>query len=237
MPITSPKTKLNPHDTIVIILAATKTPRMGNHGAKINITMPNNRTLLQNQLEFVYKNLPVIPSNVFVTIGYDADRAIIRRPPDIKYIENNQWQQTGETEELRLVLNCCNPEKVLIVTGDIFFGNVHIPVNYSESWTTSLNDINDLYQIGVKAEDGFLNMFSFSFDSKFLGLVNLVGDELQSFRKLITREKNKLALWELLEEYIKSGNKLKNIDITTNKIIKINTTKDVNLIRNKAGIL
>ena len=235
MPISSPKRKnLKQENLIVVILGAGRGSKMGNYGAKLNIVLPNNHTLLQHQLEIIHKQLN--PSEIFVTIGYDADRMITKKPPGVRFLENNRWGETGEVEELRLVLNCCNPDRLLIMTGDIY-SSINLSLDYSKSFSTSVFLGEDLNQIGVKSEDGLLSLFSFSFSSKFLGVVNLVGNELEYLRKLVSRERSKFALWELLEDYVKAGYKLKNIEFNTHKILKINSTRDLGIIRKSAGVL
>jgi hypothetical protein len=235
MPITSTKRKLNKNENLVVaILGATKAPRMGNFGAKLNIVMPDNQTLLHHQINFVQKQWS--PTEIYVSVGYDADRVIAKRPPGIRFIENNKWDETGEVEELRLILNCCNPDKLVIVCGDIYVSGVIIP-STTDSFSLSLTNQDDLNQIGTKNENEFLNMFSFAFPTKFLGLIQLCGNELIYIRKLINRERSKFALWELLDDYVKQGYKLKGIELNTHKVIKIATAKDLGIIRNSAGIL
>lgn len=234
MPITSTKRKAKPENTIVAILGASKAPRMGNYGAKLSIGMPDNQTLLHHELNFAQRVWS--PSEVYVSIGYDADRVLAKRPPGVRFIENNRWEDTGEVEELRLILNCCNPEKLIIVLGDIYISNVGVIPNVAESYSLSLEG-DDVNQIGVKDEEGHLSLFSFLFTSKFLGIVQLSGVELGLIRKLINRERSKFALWELLDCYVKQGYKLKNIELNSRKIIKISTSKDLGIIRNSGGLL
>lgn len=235
MPITTTKCKFGKNEnTVVVILGATKASRMGNFGAKLGIVMPDNQTLLHHEIDFVQHIWN--PSEIYISIGYDADRVISKRPSGIRFIENNRWEETGEVEELRLILNCCNPDKLIIMCGDIYLSNYGVLPQICESYSLSMNG-NDINQIGIKQENGYLNMFSFSFNSKFLGIVQLLGNELSFFRKLISRDRNKLALWELIEIYIKQGYKLKNIELNTKKLVKINTVKDLSFIRNCGGIL
>lgn len=235
MPITSTKRKVSKNDNVVVaILGASKAPRMGNYGAKLSIGMPDNQTLLHHELGFVQRIWS--PSEVYVSVGYDADRVLAKRPPGVRFIENNRWEDTGEVEELRLILNCCNPEKLIIILGDIYISNVGVIPNVAESYSLSLEG-DDVNQIGVKDEDGHLNLFSFLFTSKFLGIVQLSGVELGLIRKLINRERSKFALWELLDCYVKQGYKLKNIELNSRKIIKISTSKDLGIIRNSGGLL
>lgn len=236
MPITQIKRiKNNKSENLVVaILGATKASRMGNFGAKLNIIMPDNQTLLHHQIDFI--NNRWNPTEIYISVGYDADRIISKRPPGVRMVENNKWDETGEVEELRLILNCCNPDKLVIVCGDIYVSGAVIPTE-QESFSLSLANQNDLNQIGTQNENNFINMFSFSFSSKFLGLIQLCGNELIYIRKLINRERSKFALWELFDDYVKHGYKLKGIELTTHKIIKITTSKDLGIIRNSAGML
>lgn len=234
MSVTVTKRKISKEqETTVIILGGGRSPRMGNYGAKLSIVLPNNHTLLQHQVDLV--NKLVQNSDIYTTIGYDADRVIAKRPNNVKLIENGKWDNTGEVEEIRLILNCTNLERLLILTGDIY--TTQIPdLNLNESFCTSIKS-EDNEQVGLKCEDNYINLFSFSFNDKFLGMVNLVGNELAYIRKFINREYAKLALWELIEEYTKAGYKIKNQELNSHKTVKINTSKDLNKIKAGGGIL
>ena len=231
MSITSvKKPKVSSNERVVVaILGAQQSPRMRNYGTRLNIVMPDGKILLQHQLEHIMRAWA--PTETFVTLGYDSQKIIEKRPANTRLLENLSWETTGESEELRLVLNCSEPERLYIICGDIFLGNYSLDLPKNESWTLS-NRITDDYQIGVYSENNYVNSFSFSFPNKFLGIFHLMGNELYLFQKLLNRDLSKLALWELLEEYVKSGFKLKNIELNTNQIIKILSQKELGIIRN-----
>lgn len=219
---------------MVALLGATRGTRMGNYGAKFNMVLPNNQTLLQHQIDVINRSWG--PSEIMISVGYDAERVISKKPQNSRIIENNRWQETGEVEELRLILNACEPEHLIIFVGDVYASSTNfgtIPI--TESWSLSLLG-SDIGQIGVKEENGCIDLFSFSFNSKFLGILNFCKNELVGLRKLINRERSKFALWELIEEYSKL-NKLKNIELNSHKILKISTAKDLGIIRNSMGTL
>lgn len=216
------------------LLGATRGTRMGNYGAKFNMVLPNNQTLLQHQIDVINRSWG--PSEIMISVGYDAERVISKKPQHSRIIENNRWQETGEVEELRLILNACEPEHLIIFVGDIYASSTNFgTMSLQDSWSLSLVG-TDINQIGVKEENGYLDLFSFSFNSKFLGILNFCKSELAVLRKLINRERSKFALWELIEEYSKL-NKLKNIELNTHKILKISTSKDLSTIRNSMGSL
>jgi len=235
MPITSAKKKGERKENLVVaLLGATRGSRMGNYGAKFNIVLPNGQTLLHHQVDLINRSWG--PSEILISAGYDADRVIAKKPQHTRIVENNRWQETGEVEELRLILNCCEPEHLIIFCGDVFASSMNLgTISIGQSWSLSLSG-NDVDQIGIKEENGYLDMFSFSFTSKFLGVLNFTYNDLILLRKFINREHSKFALWELIDNYIKEY-KLKNINMDTHKIIKLNTAKDLGLIRNSMGNL
>lgn len=218
---------------IVAIIGGQRSHRMRNFGTKSNIVLPDGKTLLQHQIELV--NRTWSPTEILVSAGYDADKIIGKRN-GFRVIENTSWESCGEVEELRLILNCCDFDRLYVMSGDIFISGNLLSELPKDSWTLS-NYGEDDQLVGSVSENGFLTMFSFSFTQKFLGVLHLVGNELYLLRKMINRERSKFALWELIEDYTKSGFKIKSVELNTGKVVKMVSAYDLSIIRKSFGVL
>lgn len=215
----------------LIILGGSHNPRLRNMGPKPTIQLPDSRYLLQHQLD-ILKRL-FIPSEIILTVGYEADR-IIEKKFDVRIIENQRYQDTGEVEELRLALNAVSCDRALIISGDIFakIGLIR-ELNPNTSWCVGVDATDDRTEIGFQDTE-FIDGFSYTYDSKFIGMLNLGHEELFYLKKILTRDKAKIALWELVEELIKRDVKLKGIH--SKELLKLNSLKDLQRLKTTIGI-
>ena len=221
--VTKAKKEHNQQKLVAVVLGAGHNPRLRNCGAKACLIMPDSRYLLQHQMEVLKK---YNPSEIYLTIGYDSDR-ILDRKFDVRHIENQLWDVTGEAEELRLVLNASQAERMLILTGDLFLKDWIQGEN--SSWCLCHNGTDRKEEMGFLDEGDRITHFSYMYETKFSGLVMLEHTELQILKKTLNKSKAKFFLWEIIEDLIKLGLTFKAVH--TNKAVKLNGINDLNKLK------
>ena len=213
----------------VLILGSSHNTRLRNCGAKSCLVMPDSRYLINHQLDIIKR---YNPQEIFMTIGYDADR-VIERNFGLKLIENQIYKETGEAEDLRLFFNLHTPERLLIVSGDLYLRLAIVgDTQYTGSWCVGSDGTDNKDEIGFSSEFDIINGFSYIFRSKFSGLIMLEGLELELMKRYLNRETTRCATWEILEGIIKKGASIKPIHVPTNRLVKLHGIRDLNSLKN-----
>lgn len=212
----------------VLILGASHNPRLRNCGAKACLVMPDSRCLLHHQLEIIKR---YNPTEIYMTVGYDADRVIERRF-DVRLIENQKYEETGEANDLRLFFNLCKAERLLILSGDLYLKLAIIhETPYNGSWSIGTYGTDNKEEVGFSWENERITDFSYSFNTKFSGFTLLEQNELELMRRNLGRDSSKFAVWEILETIVKKGANIRPIKVT-NKVLKLNGIRDLNVLKN-----
>lgn len=105
----------------IVIPAASVGPKMKGHGAKSLISLPNEETVLGRQLRLLRKRWPDTP--IYVGIGFEGEKLRGRfRAARLHWVDCPEHEKTGVAETVRLALAQAPPGPVLVVFGDLVFG-------------------------------------------------------------------------------------------------------------------
>lgn len=225
--VTKAKKAIQSQPITALILGSGHNPRLRNCGAKACLVMPDSRYLLNHQLDIIKR----FTSDIYMTIGYDADR-VIERKFELRLIENQRYEETGEAEDLRLFFNLCKPERLLVLSGDLYLRmSILSDVTCNGSWGIACDGTDNKEEIGINSEFNKITDFSYSFSKKLSGLFMLEHSELELMRRLLNRESEKLAFWEVLEIMVKKGANIKPIHVSANRLVKLNGIRDLNFLK------
>jgi choline kinase len=228
---TRPQNK-NLTDITIIILAANICYGMKSYGPKTLLTIHDQVTLLEYQIDLLNTVFP--NSDIILVVGFLADKIIKKRPPNVRIIENQLYETTNEIEQVRLALNCALTNNVLIIKDNVIF-NVdtlkEIEPNKSCIIYDSQNKI-DKSDVGVTIVDNCATIFSYDLPTKWGHVVYLCNKDLSIFKNYCSnRNYSKMYLFEVLNMLLHKIGKIQAIEPKNMEIVKIDTSRDLEKIR------
>ena len=212
----------------VIIPVAGMGHRMKSYGPKCLFPTSKNRTILERTLTNVKKVFPY--SEIIVIVGFEADKIIKTLPSYVRVVENQLYEQTNIVESLRLALNNCIHDNVLIIHGDLIF-NIYTLNDITSEGSCAIVDTQDRFgnnEIGVNIFDNKITNFSYGLSSKWAQIIYLTGNELDSFKNLCSqRDKNKMYMFEILNMVIDQKGSIQAREPKGMQIVEIDSLKDL----------
>lgn len=167
----------------VIVMSGQWNYRMKSYGPKALIPV-NDRPAVLQQIDVIRSVYP--RAEIYITVGYEADKVIRIIPPFVRIVEN-QKDEANEVEELRLALNCCTANRILIINGDIIFNSSTIQdINQDNSLiVVDTRSQMPKSQIGVTIADGKATILNHTIkNNKWCEAIYLTGTDLSHFRKI-----------------------------------------------------
>lgn len=107
-----------------VILAAGFGMRMNNSKPKALIDLKGGKTILDYQIERLFKYVPV--DNVFLVVGYKKE-LIMEQHPELTFIYNEEYSKTNTAKSLLRALNKVKSGDVLWLNGDVIFDEKVVP--------------------------------------------------------------------------------------------------------------
>lgn len=215
----------------VLLLCAGMGYRTKSYGVKSLIPTSHNKPLIQHQIDCLrsqYVNIEIVS-----VVGYEADKIFKKKIKGCRFIENLNFETTGDYEQIRLGLNNIENDKVLIVNSDIYFNHGStddLLQNFSYIQTTK--NTNSKLEIGVNDDDGDLSILSYGLNNKYWTEFAFFNEpELLKLKDVVfDRAKSKLLFMEAINEVINKGGEFKtrtNNDTSLFKIETINEIKEI----------
>jgi choline kinase len=211
-----------------IIPAAGPGRRMKSYGPKALITLRNEQTVIQRQLQIINRLYPA--AEVIVVLGFEADRVKKELPPHVKVVENHIYEETNVAYSIHLGLLAATHKNVLIVYGDLVFNDATLKgLTFAES--TAIIDSKERFEkseVGVTIVDGYISRMSYGLPMKWAQIVYLTGHELHLFKMQIhMRTSRKFFGFEVLNKMLDYSGYLKAIEPEKMQIAEIDTSKDI----------
>lgn len=200
----------------IVILAGSLGYREKSRGPRI-LQEHNGVTVLDMQVNTIRHTFP--KTHISVTTGFQADKIIRARPDNVSIVENQLWETLNTVEEIRLYLNSVPASRVLFIDGPIYFTTHAIQIVAEPSVFYYQN--KDDKEVGLRIDNGQVTHFSYGLEDKWSGLVYLEGKSLDIFKKICTRENNKLCLFEALNMLLEKNITLCGITSNKKEIVKL----------------
>lgn len=208
--------ELDQEPLYVVILAGSLGYREKSKGPRI-LQTHNNKSILDIQISTIKHVYP--KANISITTGFESDKIIRAKPPNVSVIENQLWEELNTVEEIRLYLNSVSASRVLFIDGPIYFTNTAIQITSKPSVYYYYNETDN--EVGLRLDDGYVTHFSYGLPHKWAGLVYLEGKSLDIYKKICTRENNKLCMFETLNLLIDKNIKLAGITSGKSNTIRL----------------
>ncbi len=219
----------NKHDLSIIILGAMIGYRMKSYGPKSLITLSTGETILDRQLAVI--NQAYSGCEIILTIGFEADKMIKKCPPGIRLVENQLYETTNILEEIRLGINNCVNDNILLIQGDVVFNLETIDKITLEDSSAAVVDYKNCEleeDVGVTVIDDKISIFSHGISPRFGNIVYITGKEFKFMKSVVgDRDKNKLYLFEALNLVLEKRGSLRAYNPNKMVIKTISSTKDI----------
>lgn len=212
----------------IIIPCAGKSSRFQN-GQKVLVEI-NNRPLILRQLDVLRKVFP--QADYVVIVGYEGDKVRSILPPWVRIIENENYETTNVARSLALGIQATLCDNLLVCYGDLVFNTdifAHFPLK--ESSVLIQSQARRTYEVGVSIEEGCVSNFSYGLESIWAHIMFLTGWEKRRFAKLTLEAHRKSFGFEVLNELLSKGGRLKAVAPTCLKLAEIDTPADLKQAR------
>ena len=176
----------------------------------------NGESILEHQVKTILGAFP--EAHISVTTGFQSDR-ILKNRPRIGVIENQLFEDTGPLEEMRLFLNTVFPSRLLIIDGAIYFN--HLAIKITDYSSVLEYDNSDDKDISIQSSGDNLEWLCFGRDKKWAGIAYLDGMALESFKKTVKRENNKLSIHEGINKVLADNIPIKVVRNAQAEIYKL----------------
>lgn len=212
----------------VIIPAAGMGHRMKSYGPKCLLPANNKDTILQKIVKNIQREYPY--SDIVVVTGFESEKVIKSLPHNIRIVENNDYETTNTVESIRVGINACATDNVLIVYGDLVF-NVYSIRNITSNGSCAIIDSKSQFkneEVGVTVVDDKVTRFAYGLQKKWSQIAFFENEEFKMLKDLCSdKRKNKLYPFELFNFMIGKGCTIKSIEPKGMIIKEIDSLKDL----------
>jgi choline kinase len=236
--ITTPIAEVRQKEDLVtfVLLAENYGYRMKSRGA-LSLVEVKGKTLLEIQMQAIGAFFPNF--EIILCCGYDSKNVykFIKnkiRKPEIRIVENQVYENSNCCETARIALNNTLNDKIVIMSGGLLITPEHLKsINTSNTCILSQSELkSDEFQVGVIEDKGVVQNMCLGIKQRsWLDFLYLNGEkDIEDFYNVISSIdfKNRF-LFEAINQMIKT-NTVENVDVDTNKTIKINSIKSLKRI-------
>ena len=178
----------------VIIPIAGIGHRMKSYGPKCLLPVNNKETIIQKSITTIKTVYPY--AEIIVVVGFEADKVIKSIPNGIRIIENQIYENTNVVESIRLALNCCINNNVMIVYGDLIY-NCETIESMTSNGSCVIIDSKGRFrpeEVGVTVVDNLVTNFAYGLNIKWSHIIYMEEKEYNIFKILCSnRRKNKIS--------------------------------------------
>lgn len=217
----------------VVILAAGLDKRFIKFKPRLT-QLVNNESLISRHVTTFSKTKKC--GEIVVVVGANKE-AIARELPysDIKVIENTKFHEYHESYSIKLGLDNCTNNEVLIVYGDYYYDNLLLnKINNTSQYSKIFIDVGDTLRsdgVGVSWTKEKVQNLGFEFKDKWSGLVLLKRKELGILRQVLQDETNYYYCGhEILNKVIADHGKFIP-EVTSDEAFEIDTKRDYDKLR------
>lgn len=183
-----------------IILAAGIGRNMKGVGCK-SLLKINGSYLIDIQISTILKNDE--KADIIIVGGFEYQKLlnhIGNSKRDIRIVYNHQFDTTGQSESLKIGINCCRKSNLTVIHGDILFkdNSICFP-NKKNSWMTISDKVNN-NAVGTIIQDGLIENISYGIDNKWGQIVYFPESKFQEVKRIINSTKGNRLTYEIINK-------------------------------------
>ena len=217
-------------DISVVILSAGAGLRIRSNEPRSLIKIKD-KTLINHQIEAVYNSFKAC--EIIGVFGIHIDKIIKKVDSRIRVVENQLYEDTNNSESMRLGLNNALFENVIFIHGDIYFDSTLLKdANYNKSFLVlDTNNDMDEKEVGATVNEKHVSILSYGLSKKWCQIFYLTGRELKILKNIFSKFKTqdkKMLSFELLNKVIENGGSFNFYEKKGSRVVEIDCIKDLN---------
>ena len=219
----------NKNDMTIIILSAGIGGRIKSNEPRSLIKI-GTKTLIEHQIDVINNNIDNL--EIIGVFGYAIEKIIKKISGKLRVVENQVYNETNNSESLRLAVNNTNKKNILFFHGDLYFNDkVLSNLNFKKSFLLVDNKgmINPK-EIGVTIQNNKATMLSYGLPTKWCQLAFITGKELKILKNILYKlqgSQKKLLSFEIINKMISMGANFECYEPKDMSIIEIDCIKDL----------
>jgi hypothetical protein len=214
-----------------ILLVSDITRGMKSVGSKALLQINKTHTIIECQIQYLkrYYN----PINIYICTGFEHEKIIktTSKYKNIHYIYNDHYEAENQVGSLVHCLKTTNITNTIVINnGVLLLDKIPINKNTATIFVTSKLPKTQ-FDIGSSSETDIKYLF-YDLPNKWLECMTLNKDSIQAILSISEKiPYKKLFLFEMINMLIEHGTILQTTKIDKNLPIKINSIKDLNIVK------
>lgn len=174
-------------------------------------------TLLDAQVNSVLSAFP--NADILYIAGHDINRIVYYRPPNLRIVENTNYRSCGETEDIRLAINCSITDKLILMKNNVLFNSqIFRLLKIDRSSLLTGEKVKEKDILGAIHHNSKLENISFGNGDSFYNVGCFFGKELQLLKKFCNNSHNRnMFMFEAVNYLISRGGYVKTVS-TSDKV-------------------
>jgi hypothetical protein len=211
-----------------VILSSIANDRMKTMPPVSLMMVDRQHTVLDVQIEAIRTVFP--KCEIALVVGHDAQQVIDKKPNYVRVIENVNHETLGEVEELRLAINNCVTDNIILISGNcIFNANAlqHLRGHSSCTLVDKKNQI-DKDSLGVISNGGRVENIAYGVQDKWCYITYLESREQTILRKFVSvRNRSNLCMFEGINYVLSNGGQIYAIGQQDGYLRRVTSGKDL----------
>ncbi len=223
------KSKNNKLDMSVIILSAGVGSRIKSNEPRSLIKI-GTKTLLEHQIDLINNNLN--NHEIIGVFGYAIEKIIRKVYGKVRVVENQLYENTNNSESLRLAVNNASRRNIMFFHGDLYFNDaVFKSIDFKKSFlVVDRKEMMKSKEIGVTIQNNKATILSYGLPTKWCQIAFITGKELKILRNVLSKlqgSQKKMLSFEVINKMISMGANFECYEPNNMSIIEIDCIKDI----------
>lgn len=201
---------------------------MSTYGPKSLLKLRNGESILERQLSLIddaFNSYEVI-----LVTGYQAEKVMNATPRHVVKIENTDYKTTNIVRSIGLGLRAATTDNVVILHGDVVFNKQCLRAPFDLDSFAIISQSLKTDEVGCTVNNGMVEHIFYDLPLHWSQIIYLTGKDLNIFSKIVwNKENSHLYHFEVLNECIDKGAKIKAIAPRGAVSVDVDTSKDMGL--------
>jgi choline kinase len=209
----------------IVIPAAGIGNRMKKYGAKPLIKVGSS-----NIIDRQYKIIDSVFRwhEIVLVTGFQHDRIERTVPSKIKLVHNNDYEETNVVHSIKLGIEECTTNNIIIIYGDLIFNKFAINIAYNMDSLAVIADSMKDEEVGCNIDNGRIEQMFYGIKNKWAQIAFLRGMELDLMKEFVQKEENSNCYgFEAINYIIGHGGKILAVKPNKAKVIDIDSSIDL----------
>ena len=219
----------NNEDMAVVILSAGIGNRIKSNEPRSLIKI-GNKTLLEHQIDLINNNFE--KHEIIGVFGYEIEKIIRKIHGKIRVVENQIYENTNNSESLRLAVNNTNKKNIMFFHGDLYFNDaIFKNIDFRKSFlVVDTKEMMKQKEIGITINNNKAAILSYGLPTKWCQIAFMTGKELKILKNILHKlqgSNKKMLSFEIINKMISMGASFECYEPDNMSIIEIDCIKDI----------